>query len=100
MNARDEFIEFFEGKPPLKCAWIMLDASETKEIGLSVNFTDEELNDFLDSINFRYDDGYGGQELYGRIWFTDGTWADRGEYDGSEWWEYHKCPDIPSDLKR
>jgi hypothetical protein len=30
----------------------------------------------------------------------DGTWSERGEYDGSEWWNYQKCPDIPSELKR
>ena len=35
-----------------------------------------------------YSAGYGGQELYGFILFKDGTWLERGEYDGSEWWEY------------
>ena len=44
--------------------------------------------------------GYGGQELFGTIWYEDGTWSDRGEYDGSEWWNYNKCPDIPDDVKR
>lgn len=42
--------------------------------------------------NILYDNGYGGQELYGVITFTDGTWLSRGEYDGSEWWEYNKLP--------
>jgi len=23
---------------------------------------------------------------------------DRGEYDGSEWWEWHKYPQIPDEL--
>jgi len=50
--------------------------------------------DFLASLDFIYDAGYGGQELYGTIWYTDGTWSERGEYDGSEWWEYKKCPEI------
>ena len=44
----------------------------------------------LDSIN--YDNGYGGQELFGNIVFKDGTWLERGEYDGSEWWRLCKCP--------
>ena len=34
------------------------------------------------------------------IVFCDGTWLSRGEYDGSEWWDYSKVPvhaseDIP-----
>ena len=47
-------------------------------------------------LDFEYDSGYGGQELYGNIWYTDGTWSERGEYDGSEWWEHKICPPIPN----
>lgn len=40
--------------------------------------------------NVEYDDGYGGQEVAGDlvIVFSDGQKMWRGEYDGSEWWEY------------
>ena len=48
---------------------------------------DEEL---LSRLDFEYDDGYGAQELFGCIWYIDGTWSERGEYDGSEWWEHKK----------
>lgn len=53
------------------------------------------LSDVLPLLDFDYNNGYGGQELFGNIWYADGTWSERGEYDGSEWWEYKKCPDIP-----
>jgi hypothetical protein len=43
-------------------------------------------------LDFEYDNGYGGQELFGYVVFKDNTWLERGEYDGSEWWEYQKCP--------
>ena len=44
-----------------------------------------------------YDKGYGGgQELDGTILFSDNTWLTRGEYDGSEYWEYHTPPTIES----
>ena len=34
------------------------------------------------------------------IWLMEeGTWIERGEYDGSEWWEYRECPSIPDELK-
>lgn len=42
-----------------------------------------------------YDNGYGLQNLFGEIKFTDGTWATRYEYDGSECWQYHKAPSEP-----
>lgn len=45
--------------------------------------------------NVVYDSGFGLQELFGIIWYTDGTWSERGEYDGSEWWEHRKRPEIP-----
>jgi len=53
------------------------------------------LEEVLPNLDFDYDEGYGGQRLYGNIWYTDGTWSTRVEYDGSEWWEYHKCPTCP-----
>ncbi|QNI21485.1 hypothetical protein [Salmonella phage 3sent1] len=37
--------------------------------------------------------------LYGNVWFTDGTWLERGEYDGSEWWEYKATPAIPEECR-
>lgn len=53
---------------------------------------------FLEEIDIDYNDGYGGQELYGTIWYRDGTWSERGEYDGAEWWEFKKCPPYPKEL--
>lgn len=48
---------------------------------------------FMKSID--YDNGYGGQMLFGTIWLADGTRIERGEYDGSEWWEHVVKPSIP-----
>lgn len=41
-----------------------------------------------------YDNGYGSQEVLPslRIAFEDGTWLERREYDGSEWWEHAVPP--------
>jgi len=54
-----------------------------------------KLDSVLGELNFDYDDGYGSQELFGNIWYNDGTWSERGEYDGLEWWEHKSRPDIP-----
>ena len=67
---------------------------------LTTGYSQEDWNDFLSKIDFFYHSGYGGQELFGTIWYENGTWSDRGEYDGSEWWNYNKCPDIPDDIRR
>ena len=68
--------------------------TKEKEIILKINFTEEEYETFLKEIDFEYDNGYGMQEISGTIWFNDGSWCDRGEYDGSEWWEYKEYPKI------
>ena len=66
---------------------------------LLVGYSEDDLIVFLGSLDFNYDSGYGGQELHGTIWYKDGTWSERGEYDGSEWWEYINYPEIPNYLK-
>jgi len=57
------------------------------------------MQEFLNKLDFEYDNGFGLQRLFGVVWFEDGTWATRGEYDGSEWWEVHEIPEIPDHLK-
>jgi hypothetical protein len=55
-----------------------------------------DLDSILEELNFDYDNGYGHQYIYGKIWYQDGTWSTRYEYDGSETWEHHVCPPLPS----
>ncbi len=102
MNAKDEFIKFTEGLPRVKCAKledVFFGDDKHDTWTLKVGYTKQDYDDFLESINFDYDDGYGWQVLGGIIWFEDGTYADRREYDGSEWWAYRKTPEIPKELK-
>lgn len=56
------------------------------------------LDEVLPRLDFEYDDGFGGQQLFGYIWYTDGTWSDRSEYDGSEWWQHQVRPDKDVDV--
>jgi len=98
INAAEEFVDHvrFTGKV-LKCAQVKLYAYRQNDTHhLPIGFTLVELVSFLSSINREYDNGFGGQELYGTIWYTDGTWSTRGEYDGSEWWEHHEVPAVPA----
>ncbi len=102
INAKDEFIKHTKGNSIL-CASIVIDSwrgtSPVDDIDLPVGFTIEQLVDFLSKLDREYDNGYGGQELFGKIWYTDGTWSSREEYDGSEWWRYNCVPEIPNQLK-
>jgi hypothetical protein len=100
-NAKEEFVECIRLQD-VKCANITRNDGWGNDsvinYSLRVGHTPEELDEFLNSINFKYDSGYGGQELFGVVWMTDGTWFTRGEYDGSEWWEHHAVPEIPKEL--
>ncbi len=97
MNAKQEFITHTNARK-IKCACLFdeRDYSFRIEIVLKTNFSISDYIDFLKQLDFEYDNGYGGQELHGIIWYDDGTWSSRGEYDGSEWWEYNQCPEIYS----
>ena len=82
----------------IKCANVWYEPDD-KKIQLRVGHTVGEYKKFFADLDFPYDSGYGGQVLYGTVWFEDGTWLSRGEYDGSEWWDYNIYPDIPKELE-
>ena len=65
----------------------------TNDIKLRSNRNIQDEFDFLEKLNYiDYDSGYGIQELFGIIVFKDGTWLEREEYDGSEWWKHCELP--------
>jgi len=88
----------------IKCATISVCVNSCEDneyfihAELKVGFTKGEYEFFIKKLDVEYDDGYGSQELNGTIWLKDGTWMDRGEYDGSEWWNYQVCPEVPKEL--
>lgn len=58
-----------------------------------------EFLDFADRIT--YDSGYGINfiPLDIIIVMNDGSWFERREYDGSEWWAYVRAPVLPYRLE-
>jgi len=92
MNAKQELLNHIKDR-------------KVKHIHISYgdNWREEENNQIfagslaqvVDLLDFEYDSGYGLQHLFGHIWYEDGSWSERGEYDGSEWWEHKYCPPIP-----
>ena len=67
-----------------------------EDVLLLANHTPEEAAAFWQTIEgLSYYDGYGGQELFGKVWLKEGIWLERGEYDGSEWWRVHRYPAFP-----
>lgn len=71
------------------------------EYSIPINSTQEDIDAVFNAISLTpYDNSYGTQELFGIIWMNNGDWLERHEYDGSEWWEYKTCPDIPEHLQQ
>jgi hypothetical protein len=100
INAKSEFINHI-GNKIVKCAYIeFISYVDSGKFFITTGYSQDEYNQFLSDIDRNYDNGYGGQEIDGMIWYEDGTWTTRGEYDGSEWWEYHEVPEIPDYLNR
>ena len=53
------------------------------------------MGEFLKKSDFIYDDGYGYPQIVQDliVYFKDKSYMTRGEYDGSEWWQYNKSLD-------
>ena len=54
------------------------------------------IENFKEMADREYDDGYGGAEVNTHLIIAgDDWWLERGEYDGSEWWEFKTMPKKP-----
>ena len=100
-NAKEELLRLLkEYNLTIKCAKINHEdwrGEIDSNIILKVGYNEEDYAKFLNELNFDYDSGFGGQRLFGEVWLTNDTWLSRGEYDGSEWWEYNVLPEIPKE---
>ena len=89
VNLLDETLMVLKGldKTIEDISWI--GSTKTKEVC--------SWNKFAEMANFKYDNGYGSQEVRDDlvIVFNDGSFLHRREYDGSEWWEHIKTPERP-----
>lgn len=105
MNAREELLECIENENVL-CwhIWAKRDHYDFKarelvvdldvDSILKVGYTPEEMEAELNKLDFEYDDGYGCPTLFGVVLLEGGAWLERGEYDGSEWWERKSTPKL------
>jgi hypothetical protein len=51
--------------------------------------------------NVNYDSGYGINEIHEDLVIVgESWWLERGEYDGSEWWDFKEIPKRPKRPKR
>ena len=89
MNAQQELLAHIEGR---QVKYISLKTELEFYVFKAYEGT---LSEVLHSLDFKYDNGSGSQKLFGTIWYEDGTWSEREEYDVSEWWAYRSCPPLP-----
>lgn len=103
-NAQQELLRHIvEVNKDIRCIHIRhepdWDESTHENRYLPINYTQEQYYEFLEDLNLNYENGYGTQHLFGYIWFKDGTWSERYEYDGSEYWVHKSTPEIPTQCK-
>ena len=100
-NAKNEFLAMLENYETENCKLVAAEIDyEGKGMQkfsciLYADHTPAERELFLQKLDFNYDNLYGAQFLFGNAWFSDESWADRAEYDGSEWWRCYKRPPLP-----
>lgn len=74
MNAKQEMIEHI-GNRDVKYIHIRMGGEYDEDAKVIKG----RLAEVFPLLDFEYDNGYGGQELFGNIWYTDGTWM-------NQWW--------------
>ena len=86
-NLLDETLEVMEkyGYKPPQVSWV---GSSDGRYAISM----KQFQENFDQVN--YDAGFGGQRIAADlvVKFRDGSWLERQEYDGAEWWCYRKTP--------
>lgn len=70
-------------------------ASEVKWVGTPTKWFSWE--HFTKIADREYDSSYGTNEVYRELLVVgDDWWLERGEYDGSEWWDFKTLPVKPA----
>ena len=101
MNASDELLKALPCGNDIERAYIEVDIDydNTRNYYLDKYYLPEDYKKFFELLDFDYENGFGRQHIDGTVWLADGSWLERGEYDGSEWWEWKRSPDIPEFFK-
>ena len=97
-HTNEELLEFTKDLPRIQCAEVKEYGyySDPKYFRLPIGYSQLDYEFFVKSLDFEYDRHY--PEIDGFIWFNDGSWAERLEYDGAYRWIYKKLPTIPDYL--
>lgn len=98
-NAKNEFISTFKDLKVINVTIWVGNYKKERFFDLLKGYSDKAYIEFLDKLDFEYDSGYGGQNLFGIVACDGGVYFDRWEYDGSEGWDEHKYPDIDKIIK-
>ena len=98
-NAKKELLRVLYLNAKIKCASIQYgwDLNSQVQKTLKVNYSQKDYDEFLNSLDFTYDDESEIQYLYGIVWLEDDTWLSRMDYDGFEWWQHNVLPSIPNE---
>ena len=109
MNAKQELLNMISSESRIKCAEIYRsygcnedDIPIGFEAQLKVGYTEDEYKDFINKLDFEYNNFCDTEVLCGTIWLEDGVWISREFYDYaldiSEKWMYNRAPMIPTEL--
>jgi hypothetical protein len=112
MNAKQELLNMISGESRIKCAEIYRSLSYDQydeddipigfEAQLKLNYTEDEYKDFINKLDFDYNNFCDTEVLCGTIWLEDGVWISREFHDYaldiSEKWVYNRAPMIPEHL--
>jgi hypothetical protein len=73
--------------------WLSITVCNKETNNIPISVTSDKVDEVYEKFKYTvYDSGCGMQEVVGTVVFKDGTWLERQECNGSEWWEHKVCP--------
>ncbi len=86
------------GKSPADVLWV--GARTAKWGGEGSRVGSFSWQEFALLADFSYDNGYGDNNIAGSLVVVGSDWwLERGEYNGSEWWEFKTLPVRPATIE-
>lgn len=98
INLLQETIQFLKdnGKSENDVLWVAVEND-----GFGNYLYKSTWEDFAESANFEYDNGFGGARIpEDLIVVGKDFWLERNEYDGVEWWEFKTMPKEPKEYRK
>jgi hypothetical protein len=98
-TAREQFEAEIVGNPLCAMIEVIHQGGDRKSVSLNSNYTKEEYQNFLASLEFERGDVLNGfNYVSGIVWISETEWYERNQSVHGDYWAHFSVPPIPQFL--